>query len=80
MKNIVLTSKSGKYRLMSRINNEKKLQPSISYRKDGFEVHNETVTLCHEEHNEIEIPPGKYVVRIVREFDHIAGRSRNVAD
>ena len=47
---------------------------------DGFEVHNETVTLCHEEHNEIEIPPGKYVVRIVREFDHIAGRSRYVAD
>ena len=47
---------------------------------DGFEVHNETVTLCHEEHNEIEIPPGKYVVRIVREFDHIAGRARYVAD
>jgi len=47
---------------------------------DAFEVHNETVTLCHEEHNEIEIPPGKYVVRIVREFDHIAGRSRYVAD
>ena len=47
---------------------------------DAFEVHNETVTLCHEEHNEIEIPPGKYVVRIVREFDHIAGRARYVAD
>ena len=46
----------------------------------AFEVHNETVTLCHEEHNPIEIPPGKYVVRIVREFDHIAGRSRYVAD
>ena len=46
----------------------------------AFEVHNETVTLCHEEHNSIEIPPGKYVVRIVREFDHIAGRSRYVAD
>ena len=46
----------------------------------GFEVHNETVTICHEEHNPIEIPPGKYVVRIVREFDHIAGRSRYVAD
>ena len=46
----------------------------------GFEVHNETVTICHEEHNPIDIPPGKYVVRIVREFDHIAGRSRYVAD
>ena len=46
----------------------------------GFEVANETVTLRHEEHNPIEIPPGKYLVRIVREFDHIAGRSRYVAD
>jgi len=47
---------------------------------DGFEVHNETVTLKHEEHNPIDIPPGKYVIRIVREFDHIAGRARYVAD
>ena len=47
---------------------------------EGFEVHNETVTLCHEEHNPIDIPPGKYVIRIVREFDHISGRSRYVAD
>ena len=46
----------------------------------AFEVRNETVTLKHEEHNPIEIPPGKYVVRIVREFDHIAGRARYVAD
>ncbi len=47
---------------------------------NGFEVRGDTVTLCHEEHNSIDIPPGKYVVRIVREFDHIAGRSRYVAD
>ena len=47
---------------------------------NGFEVRGDTVTLCHEEHNSINIPPGKYVVRIVREFDHIAGRSRYVAD
>ena len=47
---------------------------------EGFIVHNNTVTLKHEEHNPIEIPPGKYLVRIVREFDHIAGRSRYVAD
>ena len=46
----------------------------------AFEVFNETVTLRHEEHNAIDIPPGKYIVRIVREFDHIAGRSRYVAD
>ena len=47
---------------------------------DAFQVSGDTVTLCHEEHNSIDIPPGKYVVRIVREFDHIAGRSRYVAD
>ena len=46
----------------------------------GFEVREETVTLTHEEHKPIDVPPGKYVVRIVREFDHIAGRSRYVAD
>ena len=47
---------------------------------EGFEVREETVTLTHEEHKPIDVPPGKYIVRIVREFDHIAGRSRYVAD
>ena len=47
---------------------------------DAFEVREETVTLTHEEHNPLDVPPGKYVVRIVREFDHIAGRSRYGAD
>ena len=40
----------------------------------------ETVTLTHEEHDPIDVPPGKYLVRIVQEFDHIAGRTRYVAD
>ena len=47
---------------------------------DAFEVCEETVILTHEEHKPIELPPGKYIVKIVREFDHIAGRSRYVAD
>ena len=47
---------------------------------EAFEVREEPVTLTHEEHNPLIVPPGKYVVRIVREFDHIAGRSRYVAD
>ena len=47
---------------------------------EAFEVREEPVTLTHEEHNPLDVPPGKYVVRIVREFDHIAGRSRYVAD
>ena len=47
---------------------------------DAFEVCEETVILTHEEHNPIELPPGKYMVRIVQEFDLITGRSRYVAD
>ena len=47
---------------------------------DALEVREKPVTLTHEEHNPLDIPPGKYVVRIIREFDHIAGRSRYVAD
>ena len=47
---------------------------------DGFVVKNENVILTHEAHNPLELPPGKYIVRIVREFDHIAGRSTYVAD
>ena len=47
---------------------------------EAFEVREESVTLTHEEHNPLVVPPGKYVVRIVREFDHIAGRARYVAD
>ena len=46
----------------------------------AFEVTGEVVTLKHEEHNPIEIPPGKYVVKIVREFDHITRRAGYVAD
>ena len=47
---------------------------------EGFVVENETVTLKHEEHNPVDIPPGYYLVRIVREMDHITGRARYVAD
>ena len=47
---------------------------------EGFQVHEAPVTITHEEHDPIELPPGYYMVRIVQEFDHIAGRSRYVAD
>lgn len=36
--------------------------------------------LTHEEHKEIQIPPGKYEIGIVRETDHMAGVTRQVAD
>ena len=39
-----------------------------------------SVMIDHEEHHSIEVPEGKYICRIVREFDHITGRSMNVAD
>mgnify|MGYP003148847609 CR=1 FL=1 len=39
-----------------------------------------TATLTHQEHNPIQVPPGKYRVKIVREFDHIGQQTRNVVD
>jgi len=39
-----------------------------------------TATLIHQEHNPIQVPSGKYKVKIVREFDHIGGVTRNVVD
>ena len=47
---------------------------------EGFTVTDAPVTITHEEHKPVKLPPGYYMVRIVQEFDHIAGRSRYVAD
>ena len=47
---------------------------------DAFEVHNESVELQHEEHDTITLPPGNYVVKIVREFNHLTRRAQYVAD
>ena len=47
---------------------------------DAFKVHNECVELQHEEHDTITLPPGNYVVKIVREFNHITRRAQYVAD
>ena len=47
---------------------------------EGFIVENDIATLKHEEHNPVDISPGYYLVRIVREMDHITGRARYVAD
>ena len=46
----------------------------------GFVVRNENVILTHEEHDPLELPPGKYIVHIVQEFNHITRRAQNVAD
>ena len=47
---------------------------------NAFKVHNECVELQHEEHDTITLPPGNYVVKIVREFNHITRRAQYVAD
>ena len=47
---------------------------------DAFEVTGSDVAVQHEEHDTILLPPGKYVVRIVREFNHITRRAQYVAD
>ena len=47
---------------------------------EGFKVIDAPVTITHEEHDPIKLPPGYYMVRIVREHDHIAGRTQYVAD
>ena len=46
----------------------------------AFQVCNEPVELQHEEHDTITLPPGNYVVKIVREFNHITRRAQYVAD
>lgn len=40
----------------------------------------EPVSLRHEEHHEIVMPPGDWEVRIVREYDHFKEEARRVAD
>ena len=47
---------------------------------NAFKVLNESVELQHEEHDTITLPPGNYVVKIVREFNHITRRAQYVAD
>ena len=37
-------------------------------------------TIKHEEHKPLSLPPGLYRTRIVKEFDHLSQRTRNVVD
>ena len=46
----------------------------------SFSVEGADVTLIHEEHDDVVLPPGNYVVRIVKEFNHITRRAQYVAD
>ena len=47
---------------------------------EGFAVIDAPVTITHEEHDPLDLPPGKYMVHIVQEFNHITRRAQNVAD
>jgi uncharacterized lipoprotein YehR (DUF1307 family) len=40
----------------------------------------EEATIYHEEHGEITLPPGKYFIEQVQEFDHFRGEVRRVVD
>jgi len=46
----------------------------------SFSVKGTNVTLIHEEHDDVVLPPGNYVIRIVQEFNHITRRAQYVAD
>tara|TARA_R100001594_G_scaffold97288_2_gene131531 strand:- start:4627 stop:5046 length:420 start_codon:yes stop_codon:yes gene_type:complete len=46
----------------------------------SFIIHDEPVELQHEEHDTITLPPGNYVVNIVREYNPITRRAQYVAD
>jgi hypothetical protein len=37
-------------------------------------------SVVHEEHKVLEIPPGDYLIGIVREYDHFAEEARSVID
>ena len=46
----------------------------------GVIVTGASVELKHEEHDTIVLEPGFYLQRIVKEYDHISGIARRVAD
>ena len=46
----------------------------------GIVVTGDSVELKHEEHDTITLEPGFYLQRIVKEYDHISGITRRVAD
>ena len=51
-----------------------------SRRNEGIIVTGASVELRHEEHDTITLEPGYYLQKIVDEYDHIAQRTREVAD
>lgn len=50
--------------------------------KKGSEIFlmSQGCTLYHEEHKDIKIPKGEYILDIVREYDHFLEESRQVID
>tara|TARA_R100001594_G_scaffold132891_1_gene173317 strand:+ start:493 stop:867 length:375 start_codon:yes stop_codon:yes gene_type:complete len=45
-----------------------------------MEIAGEGAVLTHEEHNPVELPPGKYKINIVRQFNHITKMGERVWD
>lgn len=57
-------------------------QGGVVYEEESsIELHTQDgTTISHEEHHPIAIPPGEYVIGIVREYDHFAEEARQVRD
>lgn len=45
-----------------------------------LKVADEPIEVSHEEHKTISVPPGKYRIEIVREYDHFLEEARKVVD
>lgn len=64
------------HRIVGRI---KKYIPDYPTNEIVFELLEEA-TIYHEEHGEITLPPGKYFIEQVQEFDHFREEARRVID
>ncbi len=48
--------------------------------RERFVVAEKGFTIRHEEHKPITMPPGRYKIKIAREFDYLQNASRMVVD
>lgn len=63
-------------------NHHHRVKGKYSIKKDGDKLFLESrgCVLYHEEHKDIKVPSGKYVLDIVMEYDHLLEESRQVID
>jgi hypothetical protein len=63
-------------------NHHHRVKGKFVIKKNGEELYLESLgcTLFHEEHKDLKIPKGKYILHIALERDHILEESRRVID